>query len=431
LSNQTDVRQGANAPPPIPAGRGVEPDHLSRQSLQVLIDQIATFNAFVLPNRNSISPVVTQNGGVIGIKCGEALHRFDLELETPSPSYLKAVNVLGEEVGSVNLRWMILPDSFSARPDTDPPPTHFDPSRSQRFAMQEMTFNFGNQREGFRSFGTGRIFPTSVDGRPRLIVAAVGTVIEGFGRFAGHDGTFTICGELTLDGGFTGHVVARILDEQKNLRTREELPPPSIEIERPDSEFTYLMWLAQKGKGPEQENRPSLTSDGQLRGLNIPMELKRGSVSFTTGEPVGFQSSELRVGEVIGLEVGFGRGSQPGASPEGTALSPFQFEGVARYRFDDNTRRAIGAITTNVLEGRRFDYRLAALPGEVAWRFGFFGPVMYGSGCFRGIQGSMFYGASNSIFKPPPGDHIITHCYYARVYDPERKFRAASRSHSR
>jgi len=341
---------------------------------------------------------------------------------------MKSVNVLGEEVGGVDLHWTILPDGFSARPGAEPPSTQLDPERSQRFVMQEMTFNFSDRREGFRSFGTGRTFPTMLDGRPRLLAAAVGNVTEGFGRFAGHAGTFTICGELTLDGGFIGHVVARILDEQKNLRTRQELPHPSIALERPDSDFTYLMWLAQKGKGPEQVNRPSLTADGQLRGLNIPMELKRGSVSFTTRELGCFQSSELEVGEVIGLEVGFGRGSQPGASPEGTALSPFQFEGVARYRFDDNSRLAVGAVTTNVLEGRRFDYRLAGAPNEVAWRFGFFGPVIYGSGCFRGIQGSMFYGASNSIFKPPPGDHIITHCYFARVYDPEGRFRAASGS---
>jgi hypothetical protein len=426
LSNETGANQRANAPPATPTGRGVEQDHLSVQSLQVLVDQIATFNAFVLPDRsNSASPIVTQNGSVTAIKCCEALHRFDLELETPSPSRLKSVNVLGEQVGSVDLRWMILPDNFGARPDREPPATQLDPGRSQRFVMQEMTFNFCDRRDGFRSFGTGRTFPTMLDGRPRLLAAAVGNVADGFGKFAGHEGTFTICGELTLDGGFIGHIVARILDEQKNLRTREQLPLSSTGIERPDSDFTYLMWLAQKGKGPEQVNRPSLTADGQLRGLNIPMELKRGAVNFTARAPGCFQSSELEVGEVIGLEVGFGRGSEPGASPEGTALSPFQFEGVARYRFDDNSRRAVGAITTNVLEGRRFDYRLA---NEVAWRFGFFGPILYGSGCFEGIQGSMFYGASNSIFKPPPGDHIITHCYYARVYDPEGKFRAAASS---
>jgi hypothetical protein len=104
---------------------------------------------------------------------------------------------------------------------------------------------------------------------------------------------------------------------------------------------------------------------------------------------------------------------------------------VARYRFDDSARRPLGALTTNVLEGRRFDYRLTALPDEAAWRFGFFGPVIHGSGCFREVESSIFYGASNSIFRPPPGDHIITHCYFARIYDPEGKLRAASGSFSR
>jgi hypothetical protein len=160
------------------------------------------------------------------------------------------------------------------------------------------------------------------------------------------------------------------------------------------------------------------------------MELKRGSSSFTAGRSEGFRAHELIVGEVIGLEVGFGRGSQPGGSQDGTALSPFQFEGVARYSFDDREKRTIGAITTNVLEGRRFDYSLAGAPGEVAWRFGFFGPVIYGAGCFNGVAG-IFYGASNSIFKPPPGAHIITHCYFARLYDPTGRLRVGAGSDGR
>jgi hypothetical protein len=394
----------------------------SAAELQILIDQVATFNVFVVPEPARSGSEQNHTGVV----CGASLHRFDIDLEVPSESDMKAVNVLGEAEGRVDLHWLIIPNDFAARPDVTPPSTQLDPSKSQRFAMQRMTFTFGHGRDGFHSFGTGRTFPIAPGGRPRLVVAAIGTLTEGFGKFAGHEGTFTLCGELTPAGSFTGHIVARVLDEQGSLRTQEPLPPIAAGADRPDPQFTYLMWLAQKGKGPAQENRPSLTPDGKMRGLNIPMELKRGHSGFTVDKVGGFRAAELKIGEVIGLEVGFGRGSQPDATPIGTAISPFEFEGVARYTLDDRQGHSVGAITTNVLEGRRFDYQLAGAPTEVAWRFGFFGPVIYGSGCFRGVQG-MFYGASNSILKPPPGDHIITHCYFARLYDPEGRLRAEQR----
>jgi hypothetical protein len=90
---------------------------------------------------------------------------------------------------------------------------------------------------------------------------------------------------------------------------------------------------------------------------------------------------------VIGREIGFGRGSLPGAPPIGTALRPFLFEGVAQYSLFDGAGQTLGAVTTNVLEGRRFDMQLAEAPGVQA--------------------------------------HVVTHLYAARLNDPEGKFRAA------
>ena len=42
--------------------------------------------------------------------------------------------------------------------------------------------------------------------------------------------------------------------------------------------------------------------------------------------------------------------------------------------------------------------------------------------CFRGVRG-MFYGASGSVFNPPPGDHVLTHLYMACLDDPDGRFR--------
>lgn len=388
--------------------------------LQPLIDQAAIFNLYAMPDANSSAAIRTNNRDVIGFKTSESLHRFDIELDSISASAgVKAKNSLSEVAGRLNMCWLMIPPEIFARPDREPPPTPLDVSCSQRFVMQEMTFSFGNGQDGFHSFGTGRTFPMFVNGKSKLVVAAIGNVTAGFGRFKGHEGNFVLCGDLDAERGFVGHLLVRILDEGSVLRARDEIPKQTGQP-MPDASSTYLMWAAQKGKGKDQENFPSLDQHGEVRGLNIPMNLKRGSVGFTTQGAEGFRYSQLEVGEVIGREEGFGRGSVAGATQIGTALDPFLFEGVARYSFKDASGEMVGAIKTNVLEGRRFDFNIKQLPGITAWRFGFFGPIIEGFGCLRGMTG-MFYGASASIFNPPPGDHVITHIYMARLFGTEEK----------
>jgi hypothetical protein len=69
--------------------------------------------------------------------------------------------------------------------------------------------------------------------------------------------------------------------------------------------------------------------------------------------------------------------------------------------------------------------KLQGAPQAPALRFGFFGPIVQGFGCFHGVHG-IFYGVTGSVFNPPPGQHVITHFYFARVSDPEGKLRAAA-----
>lgn len=395
--------------------------------LQSLVDRAAIFNVYTAPHTNtSGSQIRTNNGEIIGFKSEQILHHFDIELDSiTTADGVKAKNALGEVAGGLSFRWRMIPPDFFARPDSEPPPLLVDVSRSQRFVMQKMTFRFGNGQDGFESFGTGRTFPMFVNGKPKLVVAAIGSLTKGFGKFHGYEGNFTLCGNLDAGQGFSGHLLVRILDHDGRLRaTGENFAPATGSITDPDS--TYLMWTAQKGTGKDQENYPSFDLRGEVQGLNIPMNLKRGSVSFTTQGEAGFRYRQLEVGEVIGREEGFGKGSIPGADPAGNLLSPFLFEGVAVYSFHDANGQPVGALKSNVLEGRRFDFNLPEAPGKTAWRFGFFGPIIEGFGCFRGVTG-IFYGASASVFNPPPGDHIITHIYMARLFDRQGRFRANGR----
>jgi hypothetical protein len=392
--------------------------------LQSLIDQVAGFNAFAVPEPGSVRTSRAAGGALAGGRLRQTLHRFEVDLEPPSPdSGVRASNVFGEAIGGIDLDWRVIPRDFLARPDLEPPATPLDAERSQRFVLQEARFSFGDGRDGFRSFGTGRTFPVSGGGdRPRLVAGAVGNLTEGFGKFQGHEGSFTFCGELDPERGLTGHLLVRVLDSDGSLRTTANLPSPSP-VASLDRGATYLVFGAQKGTGGAQQNRWSLAPDGQIRGANIPTRLKLLRLRFAADGPEGFRAASFETGSEIGQEVGFGREPEPGGGP-GTALRPSLFEGVARYTFEDASGRELGAITTNVLEGRRFDVRLPEAPEEPAFRFGFFGPIVLGTGCFRGAQG-FFYGASGSILRPPPAEHVITHFYAARLDDPDGRFRAA------
>ena len=131
-SNQTAHSQSAAAPgaraPGAAPGRRRAP-----AAGRALIDSTAVFNAFVTPDPSRGDCAVRsrgEGGGVVaGVRCSALLHRFEIDLEPPSGSGVRAANILGEAVGRVELRWMLIPDNYAARPGVEPPPTALDPSR--------------------------------------------------------------------------------------------------------------------------------------------------------------------------------------------------------------------------------------------------------------------------------------------------------------
>lgn len=400
----------------------------SHDEIQRLVDQAASFNMFVTPDSRtpvSATGAAGSAGACIGMEGHGTIHRFDIDLDLPTAGNgVRAANRLSRAAGSMEYRWLILPHDFAARPDREPPPAILNPSVSQRFAMQSVTVKFGDGRDGFRAFGTGRTFPMMVREKPQLAVAAVGVFTAAFGKLKGCEGNFTMCGQLTTTEGFLGHMMVRIPDPGGRLRTTADLMPAEGGPD-PDPATTFLTWIAQKGHGPDQENTASMTPDGELRGLNIPVQLKRVQVGFVPEDATGVRCAELRTFEVIGREIGFGKESVPRTSASGTPLTPFQFEGVSRYSFYDPDGRTIGAFTANVLEGRSMQMQLPQAPDQPALRFGYFGPIIEGFGCFRGAQGFL-YGAAGSVFAPPPFDHVISNMYVARISDPDGRFRTAA-----
>lgn len=404
-----------------------QPTH---EQIQHMVDQAASFNVFTMGDEqmpgNAISSG-SRGGAVLGYEGSQTLHRFAIELDMPSLEQgVRASNRISTAVGRLDFRWMMVPHDYLARPDREPPATALDSNVSQRFVMQEGVFSWGDGGDGFHSFGAGRTFPTMlINGKPHLSAMAVGVLTEGFGRLQGYQGNFTVSGELTPEGSFIGNIMMRIVDPAGKLRTTVQSLPAMETIPYPDANTTFLTWIAQKGQTADQENTFSVNGDGEVRGLNIPVALKRVQVDFVPGGGAGLTSLDLRLGEVMGREIGFGRESVPRGPGRGTMQTPFQFEGVSRYTFYDAEGQTVGAFTANVVEGRSIQMQLPDAPEQPALRFGYFGPIIEGYGCFEGVHGFLC-GAAGSVFAPPPSDHVISNMYVARLFDPQGRFRSSS-----
>lgn len=393
--------------------------------LQRIVDRAESADLIAVPERSTDVAIRSgPDGEVVGFRFRAALHRFQIRLAPVSRQQgVRAANTAAEVVGHLDLEWRIVPWDHYVLPEASPPPTALDPTRTQRFAIQEARFSFGDGGDGFRSFGSGRTLPSWVDGEPRLTAAGLGTFTGGFGRLDGFEGNYTLCGELSVERGFEGHVMVRILDPGGVLRAAGPLHEPAP-VPDPSPDVTYLTWIARKGHGEEWENFFSFDPAGQPRGVNIPVELRRVEADLAdVAGSLAFQ--ELRTGGVVGKEIGFGREVRPRTGRNGNARTPFQFEGVSEYHFYDPEGRVVGALTANFLEGRSIQVELPGAPDQPALRFGYYGAIVGGEGCFAGAQGTI-YGTAGSVFAPPPFEHVITNLYVARLHDPRGRHRAVA-----
>lgn len=407
---------------PSTGGPGAEPAR-EAERLQALVDRAASFELLAVPEGSSGgAPVQGAGGAVVGFRQRLALHRFHIELAPLSADGMRGVNRAGEVVGHLDLDWRVVPWKHVARPEDPPPATGLDSERSQRFAIQEARFSFAGGDE-LSAFGTGRTLPRCVDGVPRLTAAAVATLDGRAGDARGLQGNLVLCGEISRRTGFTGHLMLRIVDVENRLRSVGELPALE-EVPDPTPDVTYLTWIARKGRGEEWANYFSAGPDGRPRGVNIPVEL-RGVVADVAATGDGLRVRELSTGGVVGKEIGFGREIQPRTGRNGTARSPFLFEGVSEYHFRDPSGTVVGAMTANFLEGRSMQVRLPGAADQPALRFSYYGAVVAGEGCFEGVTGTI-YGTAGSVFAPPPFEHVITNLYAARLYDPYGRFRATA-----
>ncbi|HBL30305.1 MAG TPA: hypothetical protein DD490_26015 [Acidobacteria bacterium] len=385
--------------------------------VQRLLDQAATFNLLSRPDPQAPAPVLTTAGGAVaGFRLREVLHRFEIAMDTSGPAGLRARNTVGEPAAVFEQRWLLIPPGYAALPDREPPPTALDPERPQRFVLLDGICRFGRGADGFRGFGGGSTFPVTCGGRPQLLAGAVGTLLEGFGRFQGLAGTYTYCGVIDPQRGFSGSLFLRVMDPRGALRTDEAVPPVRPVVEA-DPGVTYLLLRGQK-RDARQKTGYLYGPDGQVNGLDVEQQLRFFDTGFSSG-PAGLRTA-ARIGPVVGsmtARIAFNL-FNPGAP--GTDLSPIPFQSVNDYTVSGaGGGQPAGSFVADGGEGRTFTLEFPEAPGQRGLRFGGFGPILGGTGAFQGMEGLM---SDNSVVGIAP--HALATHYVLRVHDPAGRFRA-------
>jgi hypothetical protein len=404
-------------PSPNQRQAAAAPVSLSRaptaEMVQHCVDQAAYFNVFSRPDPADSDATIRKTNDVIGIRINEAVHRFEVTTHRPSATRsLRAANVVGERIGRFSHRWMLAPNDFVGVPDRVPPPTPLDPARPQRFVMLDGKCIFGDGADGFRGFGTGQTIPTTVNGHPQLLATAIGTIVEGFGNFQGHEqGTYVYCGTLVPERGFTGNMMLRVMDPQKTLGTERSLPTIQ-QAPDPEAGITYVILRGEAV--PSDPVTPNIGPDGKAIGLVVQQGLKLQYVDSATRGHGRIRATDRR-GQLIGRITAY-VAFDP-ASAGGTALDPVAFTAYDEFVFFGPGGEIIGSFTADSSEGRVFNMSLL---GQPAIRFGGVGSIRSGAGPFEGIEGLM---TDNSVVVFAP--HVSASIYVLRIDDRGRRFRAA------
>lgn len=399
--------------------------------VQAAIDRAAYFNWLSLPAGGG-DTLRDPAGRVVGFVVDEALHRFEITMLTRpvrqsqdeqdadrrgrrTRSEVRASNRAGERTARFRQRWLLIPDGFAALPGRQPPPTALDPTRSQRFVMVDAELAFGDGRDGFRGFGSGTTFPMAVGPASELWAASVGTLLAGFGRFAGLAGTYCHCGTLDPQRGFSGNLLLRVVDPEGRLGTDNSLPSlgngPELE-----PGVTYLLLRGQK-RDRHQLTHYRFDAQGLPEGFDVEQQLRHFDIDAATS-PHGPRASR-QLGPVVGAMTSSVSLNLLAPGAPGTPLSPIPFGAFNSYSLFDAEGEEVGGFDADGSEGRTFTLALAGLPGQQALRFGGFGTLSGGRGQFAGLSGLL---TDNSVAAIAP--HALSTLYLVRAVDPDHRLRA-------
>ena len=397
--------------PPFPFPAGADPTSFLVEPVNALIRQAGYLTIFTVPNSSRPNrPIYDSRGRMVGVEVHESLHRFAIEPLDPRVHGMAAANRVGEEVATVQIRWLTCPENFEAAPGLTPPPTPVDPARSQRFVMLDGHLQFKDAKgTGFRAFGAGRTMPMMTPAGPQLGLGSVIDIIEGFGNFKGLRGVNVVNGYINPPNQLTLSFLLRVMDPDGKLGGPAD-PAPLQEIPPPAPGTTILSLLGETD--PDEQVSLRFAPDGTILGSNVVERLRLVRVSWDASGKQGVRT-HLRQGPVVGRL----RGTLHFNPLDPRTVFPIHTTN-GRLEFFDLCGRELGMIEADINEGRAFRTSLGGAPMPV-FRFGGFGGLGKGCGQFEGATGMMSLNAVISVFP-----RTLTNMYQLRINDPDGRFRS-------
>lgn len=419
MTSQTTTGVGdrgrAPARPPAAALPDVNAETYPFPVVQHLLDRAACFNLLAVGAPQGTHPVPTPGDGW---RITAPLHHLEATFAPPPPGHPPQVRqAVGARAAELSCRLVLAAGDVAWAPGHEPAAAAFDPVRPQRFAVLDAAVTFGDGRSGFSFYALGRTRPVDRNGHRSLLAAAVGNLTAGRGSFQGLSATVILDGSLTPGVGFEGLLSCRVVDPRRCLHHRGEVPS-SRQILDPDPATTTLILHGEK-RDHTQRTEVRFAADGTMDGLLTKAVMRSALHRFTARGPRGVRAV-LQRRQVVGALEATIRANL--LAPPGTADAPAPFTTSNLYTFFDAEGRPAGSIRAEVEEGRSFGLVLPDAPGQGALRFGGFGRITGGSGCFEGVAGTLT--VSSAVGLAP---HALSLLNILRLHDPEGRFRAGGR----
>lgn len=377
------LSSGGGESSPILFGSNPMGNALLSTGLLALAGSAATAMVPVLPVR------------VAGIDVREALRRLDAQARPPTPERgVTAANRIGEPLGFLTLRWLVAPDLFEATASVAPPNTELDPSRSQRFVMQEGVLRFEDRtKSGARFFGAGRTYPLNAGGSARLLFAGAAVVVQGLGGLKGLRGSLSLIGEIS-GRSIVSLVITGRFDDDGPLEVAERL---GLMIDSADEgpDATVLTLAAESdgaaGSGQLEELVRVARIDNDLANASQPRSV------FRTGETVGRAIGPLRF------------------DPSDRRCAIRLIDARRELTFSDGAGQPVGAIVADGLEGTAYRDQHA---GDHVSRVIAYGQLSAGAGALADAGGILTMDTAVST------GGVANTIYTLWLIDERRRFRA-------
>ena len=332
----------------------------------------------------SILPV-----GLSGLEVRETLHRFDANAHLPTLERgVSGANRVGEPLGALTMRWRLAPDEFEPTPGAEPPDTEIRDGRSQRVVMQDGVITFQERGHGaLRFFGAGRTYPSTADGRPRLLFAGTAVIVEGTGSLKGVRGTLMLSGELMPPAAMALNVVGRF-DAGGPVHVEDSLGP-LIDLTGADTPATVLTLVGETDESGGERIRVARVGNDLANASRLRSFFRTGERVGSVRGPLPFDPADLRCSVPL--------------TNASRVLS-----------FADAAGRHIGTITADDLEGTA-----EARDGRTINRVVAYGAANRGTGALAGAVGVLTFEADVE------SSGRTTTLYALRLADPTGRFRAS------